>query len=90
MNMQLSISLPDTMANASSQAARHLGISRTAFIRQAIAHELAVLKKKEELEGITRSLLAMQADPTYQQEVEFLESSYYPELPEEPDEWWKS
>ncbi|NNM59743.1 MAG: ribbon-helix-helix protein, CopG family [Legionellales bacterium] len=75
MNTQLSITLPDTMANASSRAARHLGISRTAFIRQAIAHELAILQKKEEIEGITRALLAMQADPTYQETMEFWDNT---------------
>ncbi|MBY0544059.1 MAG: hypothetical protein K2Q14_00740 [Gammaproteobacteria bacterium] len=90
MSMQLSITLPDTMANDSSKVARHLGISRTAFIRQAIAHELAIVKKKEELDGITRALLAMQSDSAYQQEAEFWDSADYPELPEESDEWWKS
>ncbi len=45
---------------------------------------------EEKLDGITRSLLAMQVDPAYQQEVEFLEESHHPKLPEESDEWWKS
>ena len=54
MNTQLAITIPQKMANASTQAARHLGICRTEFIRQAIAHELALLKKKGELEGSTR------------------------------------
>lgn len=90
MNVQLSITLPDTVANASSQAARHLGISRTAFIRQAIAHELAMLHKKEKLAGIIGALLAMQADPAYQQELELWDNANSPELPEESDEWWKS
>jgi metal-responsive CopG/Arc/MetJ family transcriptional regulator len=38
--ISLSIILPDTIAKASNEAAKKLGISRTEFIRQAIIHEL--------------------------------------------------
>ena len=40
MSSTLSIILPDTLAKASRQAAKKLGVSRTQFIRLAITYEL--------------------------------------------------
>jgi metal-responsive CopG/Arc/MetJ family transcriptional regulator len=86
----LSISLPDNLAIASQKAARQLGISRIAFIRQAIQHELEALAKHDEQQHLARALLALQTDPHSLQEMQVLEESAFPPLPDEEDEWWKS
>ncbi|BBJ31128.1 hypothetical protein RAS_02370 [Rickettsia asiatica] len=44
----LSITLPDNIAKASNEIAKKLGLSRTAFIRQAIIHELDILQSQFE------------------------------------------
>ncbi len=86
----LSISLPDNLAIASQKAARQLGISRIAFIRQAIQHELEALAKRDEQQHLAQALLALQADPHSLQEIQDLDGSVFSELPDEEEEWWKS
>jgi hypothetical protein len=58
----LSIILPDTIAEASTKVAKELGVSRTEFIRRAIIHELDNYKtKSEELGIVNHSALQMQS-----------------------------
>lgn len=85
----LSIMLPDKIAQASQHAAKRLGISRTAFIRLAIQHELENLARQEEQKQIAQALLAMQGNKDYQKEVDDLDNTDFPSLPNDEDEWWK-
>lgn len=55
----ISITIPDDIAKASNEVAKKLGLSRTAFIRQAIIHELDNLQSKFEQEWIIKSFNAM-------------------------------
>lgn len=41
----LSIKLPDALAEASRVTARKLGMTRSEFIRQALAHEIRCLSR---------------------------------------------
>ncbi len=70
---KLSIILPDSLARASRQVSRKLGISRTQFIRQAIAHELANYQSRLEEEAIVRCVSAMKKSNAYLKEVEELD-----------------
>src|SRR5579872_4953220 len=66
----LSLHLPDKLAQASTEAAYSLGISRTEFIRQAIEHELKNLRIQQELEAIVKSFASMKKHPDYLKEME--------------------
>ena len=83
----LSISLPDPLAKASQDAARRLGISRTQFIRDAIAHELEHLQSEMEIEAMVSSIKAMKNSKDYLEESESITKHLNTDLPEEKD-WW--
>ena len=83
----LSLSLPDLLAKASQEAARRLGISRTQFIRDAIAHELENLQAEMEIEAMVSSIKAMKNSKEYLEESESITEHLNAELPEEKD-WW--
>lgn len=86
----LSIILPDNMAKASQEVAKNLGISRTQFIRQAIAHELANYYAKREQAEMRKSFAAMKKSSAYLKEATEIDNSFEDsELPKEKDEWWK-
>ncbi|HJD62448.1 MAG TPA: ribbon-helix-helix domain-containing protein [Rickettsia endosymbiont of Degeeriella rufa] len=84
----LSITIPDDIAKASNEVAKKLGLSRTAFIRQAIIHELDNLQSKFEQEGIIKSFNAMKKSPQYLEEAEEIMNGLNSELPEEDEKWW--
>ena len=63
--INLSIILPDTIAEASTKVAKELGVSRTEFIRRAIIHELDNYKTKSEELGIIKSFNAMKKSTKY-------------------------
>ncbi|WP_341788618.1 MULTISPECIES: ribbon-helix-helix domain-containing protein [unclassified Rickettsia] len=79
----LSITIPDDIAKASNEVAKKLGLSRTAFIRQAIIHELDNLQSKFEQEGIIKSFNAMKKSPQYLEEAEEIMNGLNSELLEE-------
>lgn len=84
----LSIILPDTIAEASTKVAKELGVSRTEFIRRAIIHELDNYKTKSEELGIIKSFNAMKQSTKYSKESKKLIDSLFTELPQEEDKWW--
>jgi predicted transcriptional regulator len=77
----LSIILPPALANASQEAARRLGISRTQFIRQAIAHELENFQAQLEQEAIVKSISAMKRSKKYLEEAEKIAGGLNSDLP---------
>lgn len=79
----LSITIPDDIAKASNEVAKKLGLSRTAFIRQAIIHELDNLQSKFEQERIIKSFNAMKKSPQYLEEAEKIIDDLNSELLEE-------
>lgn len=84
----LSINLPETLAKASQNAAVKLGISRTQFIRQAIAHELENFQSQLEQEAIIKSFSAMKKNKKYLKDIEKVMDSLNSNLPDEEDNWW--
>jgi metal-responsive CopG/Arc/MetJ family transcriptional regulator len=85
----LSITLPDPLAKASREVAKKLGVSRTQFIRIAIAHELENFKQKSQQEEIVNSFSVMKKSKDYLQEAEKIYKGFDTDLPDEGDEWWK-
>jgi metal-responsive CopG/Arc/MetJ family transcriptional regulator len=85
----LSIHLPEALAKESLSAANELGISRTEFIRQAIAHELENLKARTEMQAMAASFTAMKKNKKYLQETTALYEDFNNNLPEDEDEWWR-
>jgi predicted transcriptional regulator len=83
----LSIILPDALAKASQDAAGKLGISRTQFIRRAIAHELAHFQSQLEQEAIVKSFSAMKNE-AYLKEIEEITEELNSDLPNEEENWW--
>ena len=84
----LSIILPDNLAKASREVAGKLGISRTQFIRQAIAHELEDFQSKLEQEAILQSISAMKKSKKYLKEAEKITEGLNSDLPNDGEEWW--
>ncbi|MGX6960058.1 MAG: ribbon-helix-helix protein, CopG family [Rickettsia endosymbiont of Pentastiridius leporinus] len=84
----LSITIPDNIAKLSNEVAKKLGLSRTAFIRQAIIHELENLQSKFEQDDIIKSFNAMKKSKAYLEEVEEVMCSLNSELPEQEEQWW--
>lgn len=84
----LSIILPDTLAKASQEAAKKLGVSRTQFIRRAIAHELESFQSQLEQEAMAKSMNAMKKSKSYLQESEEIIEGFHSILPKEEKEWW--
>ena len=85
----LSINLPDNIFKASSKAAKKLGVSRTAFIKRAIVHELEEFDAELEQKAVVESLNAMKKSKKYMIELEEIDNGLSSSLPEESEEWWK-
>lgn len=85
----LSITLPDQLAKASQVVAGSMGISRSEFIRLAVAHELKAYQARIEEKAMVDSMLAMKSSKNYQSELETLMNDFGADLPEDKDEWWK-
>ncbi|WP_052290649.1 hypothetical protein [Rickettsia akari] len=64
----LSMTLPNNIAKASN-IAKKLELSRTAFIRQAIIHELNNLQSQFEQDDIIKSFNAMKKSKKYLEEM---------------------
>ena len=88
MTTTLSINLPDTLAKASQEAAGKLGISRTEFIRQAIAHEIKQFEAQREEEAMVKSMLAMKQSKRYLKETNDITEGFKTDLPKDKDKWW--
>lgn len=84
----LSIILPDNVAEDSTKVAKELGVSRTEFIRRAIIHELDNYKIKSEELGIIKSFNAMKQSTKYSKESQKIMDSLFTDLPQEKDKWW--
>ena len=89
MTTTLSINLPDALAKASQEAAAKMGVSRTEFIRQAIAHEIRQFELHLEEEAIISSMQAMKKSKDYLREANKVIDSFGDDLPGEKDQWWK-
>ena len=83
----LSINLPDSIAKASNEAAKKIGISRTEFIRQAILHELKIVESRFELENMIKSFNAIKTSKKYLEEMKVFEN-LDTDLPKENNQWW--
>jgi hypothetical protein len=84
----LSIHLPNFVATASADAASALGISMTAFIKQAIIHELEHIEHRTNQGYIITTFQAMSKSNNYMIESKEVADHLNSELPEEEDQWW--
>lgn len=84
----LSISLPDNVVEKSTAAANQLGISRTAFIRLAISHELKRLSTEKEQNKMGKALAQMHNDPAYQNQSYEIEAGFSEDMLPEEEAWW--
>ncbi len=84
----LSISLPDTLAKASQEAASKMGISRTEFIRQAVAHELKHFQETLEEKAMVASMMAMKESKPYRKEIDDIAAGFSTDLPKDKNKWW--
>lgn len=85
----LSIHLSEKLAKASQEVAEELGLSRTEFIRQAVAHELENFYARRECDMIAKCFAAMRKNPSYLKETKELEGFDSNNLPNDEEEWWK-
>lgn len=85
----LSINLPDNIIKASTKVAKKLSISRTAFIKQAIVHELEEFESHLKQKAIVDSFNAMKKSKKYMTELEEIDNGFSSVLPQEREEWWK-
>lgn len=84
----LSIILPEPIAKASQAVAKELGVSRTQFIRQAIAHELENYYSEREQKAMAKSMTAMKKSKKYLKEINEIMGGMDSNLPDEGDAWW--
>ena len=84
----LSINLPESIAKASQNMAKKLGMSRTQFIRIAISHELENVESRIEQENMAQSLIAMKTSKQYLAEADEIMEGLNTELPEDESGWW--
>jgi predicted transcriptional regulator len=84
----LSIKLPDTLAEASRVTARKLGITRSEFIRQALAHEIEQVEAGLERRALADSLANMGRNMPASSEAEQLDQAMDEGLPQERENWW--
>lgn len=84
----LSINLPDTLAKASQEAASKMGISRTEFIRQAVAHELKHFRETLEEKAMAASMMAMKESKIYGKETDDIIEGFSTDLPKDKNGWW--
>jgi len=84
----MSLKLSDQVFTQSAETAKKLGISRMAFVRQAIEHEIERIEKQQELEAIAFSLAAIKAKPEYWQDSAEWQKLPDP-IPESDAVWWK-
>ncbi len=84
----LSINLPDFVANATIEAANLLGISRSAFIKQAVIHELNLIDAKIKQESIAFAFKNLAKSKAYMTEAVEIMDFLNSDLPDEKDEWW--
>ena len=84
----LAVTLPDTIAKASNEAAKELGVSSTEFIRRAIIHELDDFKTRSEEIGIIKSFNAMKRSAKYSEESKELMDNLFTDLSQEEEGWW--
>lgn len=82
------ISLPDEIVQASNDAAKALGISRTEFIRQAVIHELSNIQTDIAQKEIIKVFNSMKMSSNYMSESEEMIDNLNSDLPEEEEEWW--
>lgn len=83
----LSINLPDTLAKASQEAASKMGISRTEFIRQAVAHEIKHFQNEMEEKAMIASMMAMKESKSYRKTANEIDDGFSSDLPEDKNEW---
>jgi metal-responsive CopG/Arc/MetJ family transcriptional regulator len=86
--ISLSINLPNHLAEASNKAAKKLGFSRTAFIRQAVIHELEGFEARIEQEAVINSFKAIKKSQQHKTESAEIDNGFSSDLPEEKEEWW--
>ena len=61
----MSLKLSDQIFARSTEIAKKLGVSRMAFVHQAVEHEIERIEKRQELEAMASSLAAIKAKPEY-------------------------
>lgn len=84
----LSIKLPDALAEASRVTARKLGMTRSEFIRQALAHEIEQVEAKLERQALAQSLASMGRNWQASLAAEQLDRAMDESLPQEKENWW--
>ena len=84
----MSLKLSDQIFAQSAETAKKLGISRMAFVRQAVEHEIERIEKQQELEAMASSLAAIKAKPEYWRDSTEWQNLPDP-IPESDAVWWK-
>ena len=89
MTQTLSINIPDHLAKASKDAANKIGISRTEFIRRAIAHEIKEFQSQLEMEAMVNSMAAMKQSKSYLKVSDEMMQALNERLPKDKNKWWR-
>lgn len=90
----LSLQLPNTLAKASAQIAKRLGISRVALIRRALIHELEAIQTQKEQSAMMAAFNAMRKNKSYLKETREIDVSFGDSFKDmlkdnrEKSEWW--
>ena len=72
---------------AQQEVASKMGISRTEFIRKAVAHELKHFQEQLEEKAMVNSMKAMKESKSYQKEADDIIEGFSNDLPGDKNEW---
>lgn len=86
----LALQLPESLMHESDQIAKHLNLSRSAFIRLAIEDEIAKVKRQVQEDAMLKAFKAMARSPDYKKESLILEEALDSSILEEEEKWWSN
>lgn len=84
----ISVKLPDSLLQESTQIAEEMGLSRSELIRLALVHEITHFKAAKERQAMAESLRAMKQDSNYLTQSDELDAGLNDVLPPETEQWW--
>ena len=85
----ISLQLSDALIDQSTQIAQELGISRSAFISQALEHELERITRERDRNALVADLKHLAGNPDYLAESALLDAGFNDTPAHDTEQWWE-
>ena len=86
----LALQVSERMAQESRRFAKNAGLSRTAFIREAIEEKIERMKRQHDEQAMIKAFRALSKSTEYLKECEDLEGRTDDLLLDEEETWWST